>query len=83
MEIKAHCHVPNSRLDKAEQRISELKDRAEEITPNAPQKDEERENMKEVKRHRRQNKTVQMTPTRVCRRRMERMGGWQCSVLQN
>ena len=39
--------VSNSRLDKAEQRLSELKDRSEEITPNAAQKDKERENMKE------------------------------------
>lgn len=32
---KSSLDVPNSRLDKAEQRISELKDRSEEITPNA------------------------------------------------
>lgn len=39
--------VSNSRLDKAEQRLSEPKDRSEEITPNAAQKDKERENIKE------------------------------------
>lgn len=39
--------VSNSGLDKAEQRISELKNKSEEITPNAAQKDKERENMKE------------------------------------
>lgn len=39
--------MPSSRLDKAEQRIRELKHGSEEITPNAAQKHDERENTKE------------------------------------
>lgn len=42
--------VPSSGLDKAEQRISELKHGSEEITPNAAQKHNERENTKETLR---------------------------------
>lgn len=42
--------MPSSGLDKAEQRISELKHGSEEITPNAAQKHDERENTKETLR---------------------------------
>lgn len=76
--------VSNSRIDKAEQRISESKNGLEEITPNTVQKNKERENMKEKLRGIEGKVRVQTSPPRGCKmRKVERMGKWQYSIFHN
>lgn len=71
----------SNRLDKAEQRISDLKGRSEEITPNAAQKDKGRQNIKERPRCI-AGRTRGFKVLFSCRR-IERMGEWQYLIFQN
>lgn len=83
--------VSNIRLDKAEQRFSELKCRSGKLPPKAAQEGKERENTKEklrdlegkTRRSKLPSRRKVFLPERCRRRRTERMGDWQRSIFPN